>query len=60
MMTGIVPSRRPVQVGKAVLIQCGVDLLDDGAFDEVAGLENDEFVGVELPGGSDLGCCHGC
>jgi hypothetical protein len=29
------------QVGEAVLIQCGVDLLDDGAFDEVACLEKE-------------------
>jgi hypothetical protein len=48
------------EVSETVVIQCGVDLLDDGAFYEVARLELHEFVGVELPGGSDLGCCHGC
>jgi hypothetical protein len=45
------------QIGKAVFINGGVDLLDDGSFNEVAGLENDDVVYVFLPGCRDLRCC---
>ena len=48
------------EVGEAVWIDSSVDLLDDGAFDEVAHLGRFGVVGMELSGCGDLGYRSGC
>ena len=48
------------EVGEAVWIDSSVDLLDDGAFDEVAHLGRFRVVGMELSGCGDLGYRSGC
>ena len=42
---------------EAVFINSSVDLLNDGAFDEVARLEDLQVVGVELSGFGNLDYC---
>ena len=44
-------------VGETVFIKGSVDLLDDGAFDEIARLENGQLAVVKLMGGGDDDCC---
>ena len=45
------------EVGKAVSIEGSVDLLHDGSFNEIAGVESKKVVFEAVSGVFDLGCC---